>query len=569
MTTPLIRSFAKRARLVFLCSIAMLVGNPAWASFGNCNDPAYLAQFDPRRASAHDFLCVESDRLPVTSDAGTTHIRIVQHLVADWATRPGAMRAIKDGVAASVRAMGTLGSFRISDVTILLIDGFGPGGGSERFGDIAAATGFSPGDECHVAVWLLGPGATAAYGGSMISHELFHCVQRSSLTQAQMSTTAGGGAAGGGTWWIEGSADWFSTAALPPPSYLQDRVSAFDSDSPSVALNAMSYNAYVFFAWLGGAHGHTSVVPFLRAMASSPAASAQRTAMAGALPAAEWLKFAEDYVDRRIHDGQGASINSTPTPGDQWEWRDSRTQNAHLEPFVVERDRLSFHCGRWNVTPRPATSHAARTESGGSWGAVPVSIDTISGGNGDFRFAGLNATASDVSLHIDGRLAASCNECAGTREIDRCLVGAWQMSVDGMEQWMREHIHKATVTGVSQVGNTLTLNSDGTFATGASHVNVQLQGSGGASGQGTLNGSASGRWSAADGHLNMCPDESAMSGTISVTTNGHTTTIPHPAHAMPPSSRVYSCAGSSFTLTTQIGSMGSAVSTYTKMTPSH
>ena len=100
--------------------------------------------------------------------------------------------------------------------------------------------------------------------------------------------------------------------------------------------------------------------------------------------------------------------------------------------------------------------------------------DTISGGNGDFRFAGMNATAFEVSLQIDGRLAASCAECAGTREIDRCLVATWQMSVDGMEQWMREHIHKATVTGVSQVGNTLTLNSDGTFATGASRVNVQL-----------------------------------------------------------------------------------------------
>ncbi len=547
----------------------MLGTSPAWASFGNCNDSAYLAQFDPSLASAHGFLCVESDRLPVTSEAGTTHIRIVQHLVADWATRPGAMRAIKNGVDASVRAMGTLGSFRISDVTILLIDGFAPGGGSERFGNIAAATNFSPGDECHIAVWLLGPGATADYGAGMIAHELFHCVQRSSLTEAQMRTTAGGGTAGGGTWWIEGSADWFSTAAVPPPSYLQDRVHAFDSDSPNVALNAMSYDAYVFFAWLGGAHGGRSVVPFLRGMASSADPGAQRRAMASALAADQWLRFAEDYLDRQIRDGQGASINSTPTPGDRWEWIDSRTQNARLEPFVLARDRLSFHCGRWAVTPRPATSHAARAESAGPWGAVPANIDTISGGNGDFRLAAMNATASDISLAINGRLAASCAECAGAHEIDRCLVGTWQMSVDGMEQWMREHIHKANVTGVSQVGNTLTLNSDGTFATGASHVNVELQGSGGMSGQGALNGSASGRWSAANGHLNLCPDESALSGTISVTKQGHTTTIPHPATAMPPSSRAYSCASSSFTLTTTIGSMGSVVSTYTKTTPPH
>src|SRR5438874_13766675 len=89
MTTPLIRSFAKCVRLIFLCGAAMLVGNPAWASFGDCHDPAYLAHFDPSLTSAHGFLCVESDRLAVTSEAGTTHIRIIQHLVADWATRPG------------------------------------------------------------------------------------------------------------------------------------------------------------------------------------------------------------------------------------------------------------------------------------------------------------------------------------------------------------------------------------------------------------------------------------------------------------------------------------------------
>lgn len=548
----------------------MLGTSPAWASFGNCNDSAYLAQFDPHLASEHDFLCVESDRLPVRSEAGTTHIRIIQHLVADWATRPGAMRAIKDGVAASARAMGTLGGFRISDVTILLIDGFGPSGDSESFGDIAAATNPSPGDECHIAVWLLGPGATADYGASMIAHELFHCVQRSSLTDAQMHTTAGGGAAGGGTWWVEGSADWFSTAAVLPPAYLQDRVRAFDSDSPSVALNAMSYDAYVFFAWLGGAHGPTSVVPFLRAMASSPDAGAQRTAMASALAADEWLRFAEDYLDQRIVDGQGASINSTPVSGDPWEWTDSRIQNTRLEPFVLGRNRLSFRCGRWSVTPRPATSHAACAEGAAAWAAVPANIDTTSGSNGDFRLAAMNATASDISLAIDGRLAVRCAECAGTRAIDRCLVGAWEMTVDGMQQWMREHIHQVSVSGIGQVGNTLTLNADGTFAAVAPHMTADVEAPDGAHGRGVLGGAGSGRWSVAGGHLNLCPDTSALSGTITVTTRtGQTITMPHPAQEMTPSSTAYSCAGNSLTLTTQIGSMGSAVSTYTKTTPPH
>src|SRR5215510_2631391 len=98
--------------------------------------------------------------------------------------------------------------------------------------------------------------------------------------------------------------------------------------------------------------------------------------MASALPADQWLRFAEDYLDQLIRDGQGASINSTPTPGDHWEWTDSRVQNTRLDPFVLGRNRLSFHCGRWGVTPRPATSHAACPEGGAAWAAVPATIDT-------------------------------------------------------------------------------------------------------------------------------------------------------------------------------------------------
>ncbi|MBS0384716.1 MAG: hypothetical protein JSS00_05135, partial [Proteobacteria bacterium] len=58
-------------------------------------------------------------RVAVPSDPGVRHSRIVQHLNADWAPRPGAMAAIKSGVEAAARAMVRLGHFRINDVTIL------------------------------------------------------------------------------------------------------------------------------------------------------------------------------------------------------------------------------------------------------------------------------------------------------------------------------------------------------------------------------------------------------------------------------------------------------------------
>ncbi|UWX04645.1 hypothetical protein H1235_08300 [Pseudoxanthomonas sp. NC8] len=226
---------------------------PAHAAFGDCNDDAYIARFDARLATGSGFLCTESEHVPVVSDAGTTHIRVIQHLVADWATAPGAMRSIKDGVAASAAAMPRLGSFRIPDVTILLVDGFGPAsGGSEDFGDIAAWTDFTPADECRITLWLLGPGARASYAAAVVAHELFHCVQGASTSHAQMFSYPRPGFPGGGALWQEGSADWFSTLAVPAPRFLDDRVTAFDAHSPDTALDMMSYDAYVFFIALLG-----------------------------------------------------------------------------------------------------------------------------------------------------------------------------------------------------------------------------------------------------------------------------------------------------------------------------
>ena len=193
----MVRGVLVVALFVALLGLSIFSATPARASFGDCNSAAYLAQFDPRFGTTPGFLCVESDRVTVHSDAGTTHIRIAQHLLADWATRPGAVRSIKNGADGAVSAMASLGHFRIPDVTILLVDGFGPGAGSESFGEIAAWTSFESTDECRITVWLLGPGATGENGAAMIAHELFHCIEGATLTSAQLHTS-GGGIAGPG-----------------------------------------------------------------------------------------------------------------------------------------------------------------------------------------------------------------------------------------------------------------------------------------------------------------------------------------------------------------------------------
>ncbi len=543
------------------CSVATL---PARAGFTDCNNRAYIAQFDARLADEPGFLCVESGRTPVTSASGTTEIRIIQHLVSDWAMAPGALRAIKNGVAASAAAMPSLGDFEFSNVTILLVDGLGPTGGSENFGDVAAWTNFLPGDECRITLWLLGPGATADYGASVVAHELFHCVQRASLSTAQMRS-GGAGAAIGGTWWLEGSADWFSTVAAPSQRFMRDRVRVFDTDSPRVALNRMAYEAYVFFAWLGGADGRESVVPFLRGMASSASEPAQRRAMAAALPADQWLRFAQDYRDQKVRDGHGADIGSTPQPGDPYTWDATRTQRIELPPFVLARADLTVRCGRWRFEGTPARFHAARPSDGTTWGPLPTALDAMDGAERTLRFVGMNTGTSAVALQVEGTREAACNQCAGTREMDRCLVGAWELTSHGAEQWMRDYGSPVKLTGLRRTNNVITLRDDGTFTTGASRIEAEAQGEDNIRATADLASQASGRWSAAGGRFNVCPDTRTQSGTVTVIVHGKPITVPMDTGPQQDSSQPYTCDGASLRMNMALGSGGHVENIYVKV----
>ena len=91
------------------------------------------------------------------------------------------------------------------------------------------------------------------------------------------------------------------------------------------------------------------------------------------------------------------------------------------------------------------------------------------------------------------------------------------MTADGMQQWMRAHIHNFHVATVSQEGNTITLNADSSFATGASKVTVVGTATNGATGTGKMTAQATGHWSAADGHFNICAAPSSlMNGSATV-----------------------------------------------------
>jgi hypothetical protein len=561
-----------RLLVVLVLSVLAL---PAHAAFGDCNKPEYLIRFDSRLAGSSDFFCQESARVPVRSSEGPTHIRMIEHFDSDWARRPGATQAFKNGIDGAVRAMPKLGEFSIPDVTIMLMAGFEPPTidpnlkKKEDFGHIAAVTEFlKKDDECHITFYLLGLGATADYAAAVVAHELFHCIEAQSLTQAQMST-GNFGLPGGGTWWIEGAADWFSTLAVRTPDYLQERVVVFDKASPTFALNDMAYEAYVFFAWLGGKKTPRAVLPFLRHMAATTGTAAQRRAMMAAMPQDDWHEFAQDYFDQTISDGQGASIGSTPVFKKTIEWTRTHTENTTLKPFVLMRAKLRFNCGRWGVTVRPSDRYTARKDEGRHpWLGVPDVVDVEEGEAKQYLFAAMPASVADIAASVVGNVQQACEGCASVPDIDQCLVGTWEMTVDGVIRWAQRQMPAgARVSGAGLAGSRWAFADDSTYRLDQAPARVGLHmPDQDYRGTGRISGPINGRWSAAGGTLNLCPTTRGLTGTATTSSGRISQTSPMQVGSlMQRASRSYSCSGNRMTMTSPMPVGGSATWEFRKL----
>jgi hypothetical protein len=517
------------AFLAALVSSLWLTSLSAQAGFPDCADPSYRAQFDPRLETI-PYDCVERLRIDVPTGSGVSEMRLIHDRNAAWALSPGVVEEFERGLRASADALELIGPFRLDHVTVLLIDGLPPReGSSEDFSNIAAQAGASH-SECRIGIYLLSAAGRMEHAASVVAHELFHCVQEATLSAAQMRSS-GGGTGAGGDWWLEGSAEWFAALALPELGPLADRLARFDDVSDDTPLYEMAYEAVVFFLWLNDEKGPASIMPFLRGMAGSAGAGAQRSAMQGALGEDEWLTFAEAYIDRRIKHPHGTAISVNPSDGDTWRWTETRTQRIALQPFVIRRGWIEFDCGKWATGVRPDRSYAARSE-GGSWGDLPDPIDTNAGDDARFRFVGFAARSSDLTLRVRGDLEAGCQPCGGSAAIDACLVGTWQQTGGGPVEWMQRVMSRRFIAHGERRNVVTVYQSDGTYASApltvelTTHMETRrgvVRGDGHAVAQGA------GRWSAEGGRLNVCQDRLRFHGTTTMTApDGSRTTMPVP-----------------------------------------
>lgn len=550
------------ALLAVVLAAALLSGAaPVAANFGDCNAPAWRAAVDPRLATI-DYDCVEALRLPVATAEGERQIRVLHDREAGWVLTGDLLAEVRRGLEGAAAAFPQLGPFRMNDVTLLLADDLPPGVGVDGHGppegEILAQTALDTGDECVVVFYLLGGGAGGAYAATSIVHEIFHCLQDATLDPAQMGSGAAG-TGGGGDWWIEGSAEWFTALALPDAGLLPERAAAFDADSAARSLNDMAYGAAMFFLWLGEAQGPAAILPFLHAMAPSPAAGAQWSAMGAALPAGEWLRFAEDYRDSRIHHPHGTALALSPQPGEITEIDAPRRVRFVVAPFQLLRGTLDLACGRWRVTSEsPQVQFAERDSTGGDWQPLPLEL-TVPEGERYWRdFVAVNATGGRRPLVLNVERLATCEPCAGTREIDSCLVGAWQQVGGGPVEWMRSTLPpEITIPSFEQSDAVFVLRPDGSYFALplTQQVTILLQQPDGvarAEGAGLAQGA--GRWSALEGRLNLCQDSGGLLGSMTMTfPTGDTVEQDVSTPGEGTLVQAYSCAADSLTTSLDFG----------------
>jgi hypothetical protein len=552
--------------LILALAVLALVGvRPSTAQSGDCTDE-YVRSFDVPAIggepswSAGRIQCHEYFNVPVNTPSGEVSVRGIGDLNIAASLPPGGIDAIEAGVRRAGERLSTIGDFDLDDTVILIAN---PRTSSDeaqpRFGYSNAWT--VPGSsrdgyqECHITLFV-----QTTYSADelayIVSHELFHCVQKATLTDAQNATQAGRG-----LWWIEGSAEWFAAWAVGPQARWQRGTRFTEQVAAGEALHGMSYRMAVFFYWLHETQGGpTAIVPFLHRMSEGAAAVAQEIAMQRALSAEQWLEFAQAFDDRRIHYPGGGPVNfGQQIEGEEWRITESSQHRRPLKAFTVGLGWADYDCGRWENGVTEANAEVRR-EDAESWGGWPNEIDTrdSAGANGRYRVIGLITNpGEEIEFRLDATRREACTECQTEAVIDQCLVGTWEQVAGGPMEWLQRRGMPQVVR--NNIGRlVMTMSDDGTFITQSVPIDYELliPDDEGPILSDAIGGVAPsrGRWSAEGGRLAGCFDGGGeFSGTVSMTRYGRTWRVPPPtqSYAGLGGTSQYSCNDTTLTTTSE------------------
>ena len=422
-----------------LTACAVLAGAPAAAQFMDCNSAEFQEGVMPWSIG-----CEEAFRMQIRLPAGSRTLRVIHDI--EWPTYGPRehLEVIRDTVPAIERAMEQIGEFDLTDVTIILADPtwaelFDPARWYQRRRenpDEEPPPFPQPEDDGHPSSWARAdtgqalPGAcriwliphlSRARAATSVAHEIFHCIQRASLTPDQV--------AGRAPWWVEGSATWFSGLALPEIVAPGLAGLARDYAQSEAPLYEMDYQAAIFFHWLAGVRGPQSVMAALRQAATSDAEGAQVAMLSSLQDQQAWLNYARAIADGAVPGPTGAPLPTTREPMRRETWGGNLVADLQPDPFVHFEGEMTFECGEWRLDAALVPQHFAlvRPDDGGPWQPLPDRVEAIPDPR-SFDLVAFNGSDRRQFVIIDGRRERACQDCLGANTVDACLAGTWELA---------------------------------------------------------------------------------------------------------------------------------------------
>lgn len=494
--------------------LALLIGvllwaAPARAQVPDCMTEGYLATFEV--AGVEDLTCSEVFRFAMPTPGGEKIVRGIADLNADWAFQPGTVAAVEAAAREATAALPALGTYRVGDVTILLLSDQSRPEGTRRHDERGVlAQAWDPLDrvasECRMTLFLWGEGGATEGFPTTLAHELFHCVQYATLSPEQMATFTKFG-----DWWIEGSAEAYAAFAIADSRGTAEHGATFNAAvSGRIPLYKMSYEATIFFYWLIQTREIGGLLPFLAGMSGELGDDAQRAAMREAMTDDEWLDFAEAYADETILHPHGQALDLQGRfPIEYLHIEATGSQRMTFEPFAVIPGLADYACGRWENRLTEANL-SSRLPSEPDWArGWRGEMDTRDGAEHELRFVAMETGDTPREVTVRARRMAGCEPCQGSSEIDQCVVGNWEGDTRPLLDMLRRAGAPLSRNAMGPIY--LQVNEDGTFVTSDVPIDFQTT-TADDDGPTTVDvtgraGMSAGRWSIlAPGRLAGCAD---------------------------------------------------------------
>ena len=109
------------ARTAALAAVLLGGAGPAAAQFLDCMSDGYLASF-PDAPTAEGLACLELFRFEVATPEGARFMRGIADAGAGWAAPPDLVAGVGRGARLAGAALGRPGSFRVDNITLLILD---------------------------------------------------------------------------------------------------------------------------------------------------------------------------------------------------------------------------------------------------------------------------------------------------------------------------------------------------------------------------------------------------------------------------------------------------------------